>query len=146
MKKSIHRASGFTLIELIVVIVIVGIMAAFAVPKFINLQSDARSSVIRGVEGSLRSAATLVYSKSLIDGTEQNATGTVTVSTGPVDIVFGYPAASATGIDLSVDLSADIASNGAGIFSLQTNCSVTYTAATNATSPAVVSVADTSGC
>jgi len=146
VNKSLSRVSGFTLIELIVVIVILGIMAAIAGPKFINLQSDARISVIRGVEGSLRSAATLVYSKALIDGTETAATGTVTTASGDVDTVFGYPAASATGIDAALDLSADITPSGARVFSLRTDCTVTYNPATSATVGATVDTPVTTGC
>ncbi len=146
MNKSLTKTGGFTLIELIVVIVILGIMAAIAGPKFINLQTDARVSVIRGVEGSLRSAATLVYSRALIDGTEADATGTVTTSDGPVDTVFGYPAATAAGIGAALDLSGDVTHDGSGVFSLRTNCSVTYTAAASATAGATVAAPVTTGC
>jgi len=146
VKKPLQRVSGFTLIELIVVIVILGIMAAVAGPKFVDLQSDARVSVIQGVEGSLRSAATLVYSKALIDGIEQNATGTVAVSSGNVTVAFGYPTADAAGIDAAIDIAGDVTSDSAGVFSIQTNCSVTYTAATNATTPAAVATPVTTGC
>lgn len=146
MNKSLTKTGGFTLIELIVVIVILGIMAAIAGPKFVNLQSDARTSVIRGVEGSLRSAATLVYSRALIDGTEADATGTVTTSGGPVATVFGYPAATAAGIVAAIDLSGDIdATTTVGTFSLRTGCNAVYTAAADATTPASVAT-DVSGC
>ena len=104
----LKQAKGFTLIELVVVIVILGVLAAVAVPKFVDLQSDARASVIEGVEGAIRGAATLVYSKSLIDGTENDATGTATVeynSGGDTVAIFnGYPDASVTGIQEVVDL------------------------------------------
>ena len=146
MKKSLLKTSGFTLIELIVVIVILGIMAAIAGPKFVNLQSDARISVIKGVEGSLRSAATLVYSKALIDGKEQDATNTVSITGLDVNIVFGYPDATGTGIDRAIDLSADIIPSGTRVFTLRTNCSVTYTAATGANAPAAVAIPITTGC
>lgn len=140
------KNSGFTLIELIVVIVILGIMAAIAGPKFVDLQSDARISVIQGVEGSLRSAATLVYSKALIEGKEQSATETVNVSTGAVTIAFGYPTADAAGIDAAIDLSADIVPSGGRVFTLQTNCTVAYAAATSATVPASVAPPVITGC
>jgi MSHA pilin protein MshA len=148
VNKSFTKTGGFTLIELIVVIVILGIMAAIAGPKFVNLQSDARISVIKGVEGSLRSAATLVYSRALIDGTETDGTGTLTVTTsgGPVDILYGYPAATAAGIGEAVDLSGDITHDGAGVFTLRADCSVTYTAATSATAGATVGTPVTTGC
>ncbi|MBV1909442.1 MAG: prepilin-type N-terminal cleavage/methylation domain-containing protein [Kangiellaceae bacterium] len=138
MNKSLPKASGFTLIELIVVIVILGIMAAIAGPKFVDLQSDARLSVVQGVEGSIRSAATLVYSKSLIDGTEGLATSTVAIGTGNVDTVFGYPAATGAGMDAALDLSGDITASGAGVYTLQASCLVTYTAATAIAAPGIV--------
>lgn len=69
MKKN----SGFTLIELVIVIIVLGILSATAVPKFINIQDDARTSALEGVKGSLSSAATLAYSKLAISGLEGKA-------------------------------------------------------------------------
>ena len=92
MKSLQSRQSGFTLIELVAVIVILGITSAVVIPRFISLQADARASVMGGVEGSVRSAATLVYSKALIDGLENLSTGgIVTVNGTNVDLEFGYP-------------------------------------------------------
>lgn len=145
MKNSFQKSSGFTLIELIVVIVILGIMVTFAAPKFVDLQSDARSSVIRGVEGSIRSAATLVYSKSLINGTEAANPGSVNVSTGAVVTAFGYPTAAAAGISAAIDLQGGVTDSGAGVFSLQADCTVTYVAAADAATPPVITTVIT-GC
>ena len=59
MKK---RELGFTMIELIVVIVILGVLAATALPKFIDLNSDAKSAALKGVAGASASAMTINYS------------------------------------------------------------------------------------
>ena len=144
--KAQNKQQGFTLIELIVVIVILGIMSAVAVPQFINLQQDAKQAVMQGVEGSVRSAATLVYSKALIEGVEGAATATVTIQTGlTVDTVFGYPAATAAGIVAAVDLTGATnsvdATTTAGTFSYinSTTCDVVYTAAAAAGSAPTIS-------
>lgn len=144
---------GFTLIELVVVIVILGVLAAVAVPKFVDLQSEARTAVMQGVEGAIRGSATLVYSKSLIEGEESAASGEdVAVSGATVDTVFGYPAGTATGIEVAVDLSStDIGTptHAAGVSTYTmtgfSNCLVTYTqSAADGAAPAVA--IDTSGC
>ena len=60
---------GFTMIELIVVIVIIGILAAVAVPRFMNLQGQAQRSVRDGLTSNLRSAAALAYAQAAINNT-----------------------------------------------------------------------------
>lgn len=64
---------GFTLIELVVVIVILGILAVIAAPKFINIQTDARISTLESLLGSIKSTNNLIYSKSIIEGMEDIA-------------------------------------------------------------------------
>lgn len=89
------RNSGFTLIELIVVMVILGILAATAAPKFINLQSDAKIAALKGLSGAVNSAKSLIYAKALVQGFENTATTSSPniVNGKNLALVWGYPAA-----------------------------------------------------
>ena len=88
------KQNGFTLIELVVVIIILGILAVTAAPKFINLQSDARASTVKGLEAAIKGADTLINSKSLIAGNNTvaaSATTLVTVATGKTVLInYGH--------------------------------------------------------
>ena len=62
------RNAGFTLIELIIAVVILGILAVTAAPKFINLQGDARSSTVTAMKGAVEAAGSMAHSKAIIAG------------------------------------------------------------------------------
>lgn len=99
---NLTQQKGFTLIELVVVIVILGILAATAAPKFIDLTSDARRSVMEGVQGSINSSVNMVHAKALAQG-QTAATGAVNVSGTFYAVVNGYPAAEAVGDGTAID-------------------------------------------
>ncbi|ABV35991.1 methylation site containing protein [Shewanella sediminis HAW-EB3] len=84
--------SGFTLVELVIVIVILGILSVVAAPKFINLKSDAHRSVLNGVRGAISSGNQLVYSKAVLQGKERQAVADVQLggSLGSAVLTYGH--------------------------------------------------------
>ena len=98
-----RNQAGFTLIELIIVIVILGILAVTAAPKFLDFGADAKRSTLTGVKGALESASSLVYGKAIIAGKQNAATEALTDPA--IEIAFGYPLATAVDIRAAAELS-----------------------------------------
>jgi MSHA pilin protein MshA len=133
------KQQGFTLIELIVVIVILGILAATALPKFSDLTNDARYASLKGALGAVNSAAALAHGQWLAAGS--SAQTSITMEGQTVQLAYGYPttagilvAANISGNDYQVN-GGQIAPKGVSSTNLA-SCSLTYNAATSLTVPA----------
>lgn len=164
------KKNGFTLLELVIVIVILGILSVVAAPKFLSIQKDAKISALHGLEAAIKGGISIIYSKSILSGKDNQALSIFDYNGSKIVTFYGYPRSDSlsylisgleglTNIGFNNDFGllyqtrtgdeniaiyglTSVYGNSKGVFDENTKCSVTYKVYIGKRIPPSVSVND----